>query len=116
MNDDDLDRILISEEPLEPSSGFAASVMARVREAAAEPPPLPFPWLRFVLGALVLAAVAGFSSWRIATSPAAGATLNAFVAALSTQQVGVPAATTAASLVGTFLLVRITLSWTGARG
>jgi hypothetical protein len=116
MNSEDLDRILASEEPLEPSSGFAASVMTRVREAAAEPPPLPFPWLRFVLGALVLAALAGFSGWMIATSPAARTSLSALAAMLSNQRVSAPVATTVASLVGTYLLVRITLSWTGARG
>jgi hypothetical protein len=48
----DLDRILASEEPLAPSSGFAAAVMESVREAAAEPPPLPFPWTRFAAGAI----------------------------------------------------------------
>jgi hypothetical protein len=49
---DALDRILSSEsdEMLEPSSGFAASAMRAVREAAAEPPPLPFPWGRLAVG------------------------------------------------------------------
>ncbi len=44
---DDLDRILLSEESLAPSSGFASAVMDSVREAAMEPPPLAFPWTRF---------------------------------------------------------------------
>ena len=47
---DRLDQILSSDEVLIPSSGFAAGVMEAVREAAGEPPPLPFPWLRFVAG------------------------------------------------------------------
>jgi hypothetical protein len=47
-----LDRMLLSEEPLAPSSGFAAAVMDSVREAAMEPPPLPFPWARFAIGAI----------------------------------------------------------------
>lgn len=46
----DLDRVLVSEEPLAPSSGFAARVMEEVEEAAAAPPPLPFPWGPFALG------------------------------------------------------------------
>jgi len=47
---DDLDRILASEETIEPSSGFAASVMDGVRREAAIPAPIPFPWRRLVPG------------------------------------------------------------------
>lgn len=50
MTPDDLDRILSSEDLLEPSSGFAIDVMAAVRRQAAEPSTLPFPWFRFVVG------------------------------------------------------------------
>ena len=52
---DDLERALLSEEPLTASSGFAAAVMDSVREAALEPPPLPFPWTRFAAGAIACA-------------------------------------------------------------
>ena len=45
---DALDRILASEQPLVPSSGFAARVRDAVEETASEPPPLPFPWSRFI--------------------------------------------------------------------
>src|SRR5262245_48445125 len=58
---DDLDRILLAEEPLTPSSGFAAAVMESVREAAAEPPPLAFPWARFTVGAIACATSAAAS-------------------------------------------------------
>ena len=47
---DELDRILLSDEPVLASLGFEARVMEAVRGAAAAPPPLPFPWGRFVLG------------------------------------------------------------------
>jgi hypothetical protein len=47
-----LDQILSSDDVLTPSSGFAAGVMEAVREAAAEPPALPFPWRRFAAGLL----------------------------------------------------------------
>ena len=40
---EELDRILSSEDSLEPSSGFAGAVMGGVRRLAAEPAPLPFP-------------------------------------------------------------------------
>ena len=60
MKEDNLDRILKSEEELVPSSGFVAAVMERVREEAAAPAPIPFPWKRLAPG-LVLAA--GLLSW-----------------------------------------------------
>lgn len=41
---EDFDRILSSEEPIVPSSGFADAVMQAVRREAAAPPPISFPW------------------------------------------------------------------------
>jgi hypothetical protein len=60
MTPDDVDRILSAEDQLVPSSHFAMEVMAAVRRPA-EPPPLAFPWFRFVAGvaALVVMAAAG---------------------------------------------------------
>jgi hypothetical protein len=49
-----LDRILASEDELAPSSGFAASVMDRVRQEAAAPEPIPFPWRRALPGMIVV--------------------------------------------------------------
>ena len=49
-----LDRILASEEELAPSSGFAAAVMDRVRQEAAVPEPIPFPWKRALPGMIVV--------------------------------------------------------------
>ena len=60
-NDDDLDRIL-SETEILPSSGFAASVMAAVRREAEAPPPIPFPWKRFVPGFVVAGGVLGWGA------------------------------------------------------
>jgi hypothetical protein len=50
---DNLDRILGAEEALAPSSGFMSAVMERVREEAAAPAPIPFPWKRVLPGAVV---------------------------------------------------------------
>jgi hypothetical protein len=50
---ENLDRILRAEEDLAPSSGFVSAVMERVREEAAAPKPIPFPWKRVVPGAAV---------------------------------------------------------------
>ena len=52
MGMDELDRLLSTEEPLVPSAGFTARVMDAVHDAAALPPPLPFPWGRFLTGVL----------------------------------------------------------------
>jgi hypothetical protein len=57
---EDLDRILVSEDPLAPSSGFAARVMEAVEEAEAALPPQPIPWGPFALG--VAACLLGVAS------------------------------------------------------
>jgi hypothetical protein len=65
MNRDNLDEILTAEEELVPSSGFLASVMERVQEEAAAPPPIPFPWKRALPGMLLAAAVLGWSGYEL---------------------------------------------------
>lgn len=62
MNDEMIDRILSKEDQLIPSSGFAASVMDRIREEAAAPPPIPFPWKRAVPGIVLAAGVFGWGA------------------------------------------------------
>ena len=57
MPEDELDRILASEERIEPSAMFAAKVMQALRREASVPPPLPFPWKRAVPGFAVGAAL-----------------------------------------------------------
>jgi len=61
MKDHELDRILSTQEDLVPSSGFVKNVMDAVRQEAAAPPPIPFPWRRALPGLIlcVLAVVAG---------------------------------------------------------
>ena len=116
MTPEDLDRILSTDEPLVPSSGFAASVMERAREAASAPPPLPFPWRRYVLGLLVLIAMSGLWGWlgvRLNVMAAVGAALDNSLAAVA--GLSLPLAEAAASLAGAYLVVRLTLGFTGAR-
>lgn len=43
---------LASEERIEPSAGFVASVMAEVHRAAEDPAPIPFPWRRVLIAGL----------------------------------------------------------------
>jgi len=57
MTDERMDKILGAEEELIPSSGFLVAVMERVRQEAAAPPPIPFPWKRAVPGFVVAAGV-----------------------------------------------------------
>lgn len=62
MDREKLDEILAAEEELIPSSGFLASVMERVRDEAAAPPPIPFPWKRALPGGLIAAALLGWGA------------------------------------------------------
>ena len=69
MTPDDLDRILASEDLLEPSAGFANSVMEAVHLGVDEPPASRFPWKRFaggISGCLAIAAACATVPARIA--------------------------------------------------
>ena len=61
-----VDRILSSEEPLIPSSGFVASVMEQINEEAHVPPPIAFPWRRAIPGIALAAGVFGWGGYEIA--------------------------------------------------
>ena len=61
----EIGRILATEEKLIPSSGFAGSVMERVRQEAALPKPIPFPWTWAVAGILLVGGVFGWSVFEI---------------------------------------------------
>jgi hypothetical protein len=56
----EIGHILATEEELMPSSGFAASVMDRVRQEAALPAPTPFPWMKAIL---VILLASGICCW-----------------------------------------------------
>jgi hypothetical protein len=61
-----IDSILATEEPLIPTSGFIASVMEHVREQAAAPPPIPFPWKRAAPGILLTIGAIGWGVVELA--------------------------------------------------
>lgn len=67
----ELDRILAADDSEAPSSGFTARVMTAVDAAAAEEPPLPFPWRPFALGLLACVGVAASSAWFLSSVDAA---------------------------------------------
>jgi len=52
--DAEISHILATEEELLPTSGFVSAVMDRVRQEAALPEPIPFPW-RWAIPLLLLA-------------------------------------------------------------
>lgn len=52
-DEDEMDRIFSGEDEIQPSSGFAASVMEGVQREAVGPPPIPFPWMRALPGLVV---------------------------------------------------------------
>jgi hypothetical protein len=60
-----IDAILGGEEELVPSSGFLAATMERVREEAACPKPIPFPWLRALPGIVLVVAVLGWCGFEL---------------------------------------------------
>jgi len=57
MEDTEMDQILSRKDEIVPSSGFTTFVMEAVRQEAAAPPPIAFPWKRALPG-LLLAGVA----------------------------------------------------------
>ena len=59
----EIGHILAGEDELLPSSGFAASVMDRVRQEAALPAPLPFPWKKAIP---ILLLAGGGIGWSVA--------------------------------------------------
>jgi hypothetical protein len=65
MGPTEMDRILATEEPLIPTSGFLASVMERVREEAEAPAPIPFPWKRILPGVVLVAGIAAWSAVKL---------------------------------------------------
>jgi len=58
----EIGHILAGEEELMPSSGFAASVMDRVRQEAALPEPIPFPWMKAIVLILLASGGIGWST------------------------------------------------------
>jgi hypothetical protein len=69
MNADHLERAL-SEDDITPSSGFVTTVMASILQDAQAPAPIPFPWVRAMLGlaSAVILLLAVPAVWLISPS------------------------------------------------
>jgi hypothetical protein len=61
---DPIHRILASEGPILPSSGFLASVMERVKEESQVPAPIPFPWKRTIPGFALATGLFGWATYE----------------------------------------------------
>ena len=120
MNHDELDRILAKRDDIQPSSGFAASVMEAVREESAAPPPIPFPWKRalpvLVFAALALVVVVAAGAVSIVqlsrgevTSQVASSIWN-LLPASAHGSAGTSVAWTAAALLAAFVSVKLSMS------
>lgn len=62
--ENNLDRILLGEEEIIPSSGFLAATMERVRDQAAMPAPIPFPWKRAIPGMVLVIGTLSWGAWE----------------------------------------------------
>jgi hypothetical protein len=118
MKLDDLDRILLSEKPITPSSSFAGNVMSRIQAQASPRFQLPFPWIPFVLIALSLVIL---SVLFVPADPILRATnrltytLSEWIlspADLPLRNAILPAV---ASLFGTLMLIWLSFRLTGAK-
>ena len=69
MTQDRIDRMLSGDDEIVPASGFVASVMDAVRREVATPPPIPFPWVRLVIGSVAMIALAAWLAWSGTTAP-----------------------------------------------
>jgi hypothetical protein len=99
---DDLDRILISDEPPGVPANFVAGVMEAVEYAAAEPPPLSFPWRPFGTGVLACLGWSASGVWLLDIVAASAADVVAKLAA-----VRAPLEYAAAAVFGTLAILAL---------
>ncbi|MGP8253412.1 MAG: hypothetical protein ACLQHF_15385 [Terracidiphilus sp.] len=71
-NLDAIDRVLGAEDQLAPSSGFVVDVMECIREEAAAPKPIPFPWKRALPGMVLAAGTIGWLIYEFIRTAFAG--------------------------------------------
>lgn len=114
MKHDEIDRMLVAEPTLTPSSGFSASVMDAVRREAQGPEPLSFPWRRAAPGlaicllGIVVAVIAALSG--PATEQAEWASL---AARLESTLLAQSTVWLAGTLLGSWIVVRLSLRFSG---
>jgi hypothetical protein len=109
MSDNEIDRALGNDPPIEPSSDFSARVMVAVRQQVREREALAFPWSRLIPG-LVACTVLVVVGLIVDPTPSVPASLLSILE----EQVMVHTLTwITASLVGTWALVWMSLRFAG---
>jgi len=110
-----IDRILAAEQELIPSSGFLAATMERVREEAACPKPIPFPWLRALPGIVLAVSLFGWLGFEMVRAGLSSARETSFalpnlsaVNVHALEPVGWVAAALAVSLISWLFTRRLT--------
>ena len=114
MNGDLLDKILASEDKLEPSSGFAEGVMARIVEESAAPKAIPFPWRRMLPGFVLALAVFGWGGWSLARA-LAGVSMSQLSARLPEKISAVAIGDNRLGLAALALALTGAVAWLAAR-
>jgi hypothetical protein len=112
MNPNELDRILLSEKPLEPSAAFLRGVMARIEIENSCRRRAPFPWFQFtiLMLAAALAAVWAFpADAALRTTYRFSYAIGEWMMAIPDLTGGSTPALALASILGTFLLVWLAL-------
>ncbi len=116
MKDEDLDRLLSGTPLPDPGPAFTWKVMAQVRREAAAPPPIPFPWPRLAVGLGLAAALllAGLAALPPAPGPAVPS--MAVPGTLRDAAWLSPALLSTVVLLASWLSLRVTAIFSGARG
>jgi|WetSurMetagenome_2_1015567.scaffolds.fasta_scaffold136604_3 hypothetical protein len=112
MKPDELDRIFLSEKRMEASPSFAREVMARVGSEAFYRRRFPFPWIPFAAITLVLAIFAVWvfpADWVLRGTYRLSYTIGQWIMAPPVMDLGSALLPALAALVGTFLLVWMSL-------
>jgi hypothetical protein len=86
---DPLDRILLTEAPLLPTSGFALSVMDSIRDEASQSESkfsstISFPWTRILPGAILALSLLAWLIWKSAAAAFSELSTESFQLALPT--------------------------------
>jgi hypothetical protein len=114
MKHDKIDRILAEDPTLQPSSGLADSIMEAVRREATTPAPLPFPWRRVAPGlAVCLIAVVAAAIAALQGSTGADAEWAPLTAGLESTLLTQSSLWLVGTLLGSWLVVRVTLMFSG---
>jgi hypothetical protein len=117
MNPEDLDRILLSENQIEPLSTFERDVMARVQAEVSYSRHIPFPWMLFAAVTLILTVLIIWlfpSDSVLRATNLLSYTIGNWIVAPSDSALRNTLLSAFSSLFGTFLLVWFSLRLAGA--